>query len=558
MRKVTIALVTIAVIAGGGAWYVLSYLPEQIRAEIEQTIASLKPDVEISFASIEIDVLDEQAVLTDVFVRSTRFDQAIRAEKATITADGDAFDATLQKVTAATPKNGDFTAETIVVDRIVTVSSSADNSGDTPAWQQLSFDRLVARDLVNTNKGLTVQTVTLERFNRGEFGRASVAAINIKNNDAAFEVKSLWAEQIDIAEMANLPRTLGGHIEWSPLNTGKAELRSLTFDLSDGGKFDIGLIEVDGIKAGRLVRLNIADIGGTGGTKHPGLSINLKKIELNDFPIITDFPTNREELISFQTRHKSLISGGFDLRGFALKSDVGSMTIEYLTTPAPKFGNTPSGKKYFADTTTRMKMSLDLSLLDQGEKPIDPVVLKLLNGGKLTLVASGRTVMDHVKKTMMLPDLTLSVPGSLSLKLSGGIGNIPLRYFETPGDPLVQQIALERITLIDLDLFLNDDGIAGRLMDAAAERQRIPRESVPEQLAAAARASLAGDGSADARALADEVAKFLIDPKSLRLILAPERPVPLMSLANPQLLQSAGKVGKVLGLQLIANEGAAR
>lgn len=566
MRKVTIALLTLAVIAGGGAWYVLSYMPSQIRADIDATIEAIKPEVEISFAEIDIDIIGKRAVLTDVFARSQRIKSTFRAKKVTVVPNGDGFDATLEGVTAADPKKDLWTAAEVTLDRLKTIpvsgptdaGRSAPKNTELEAWQKLSFEKMTARRLASVKKGATIQTVTLENFRRAKFGKATVSSMEIKDDDGSFRVASMTAESIDIAKLINLPRTLGGAIEWSNLDTGKIGVRSIKLDLGDVGAIGVGGITIDGVDAGRLVRMNISDSTVAGGAKHPRLSIKLKKIELNDFPIITDFPTTREELISFQTRHKSLIYGGFDIRGFDLQSDGASMKIDYATMPPPRFGKTPSGKRYIADATSRMKMSIDLALLDKGDAPLDPAVLKLINGGKLTLLVSGRTLMDHAKKTMSIPDLTMSAPGNVSLKLTANVGNLPLRYYETPGDPLVQQIAISRMTLADLSLVLTNDGIADRLFDAVSEREGIPRERVPEQLAAAARTNLARDGSAEARAHADEIIKFLSNPKSLKLVMKPERPIPLMSLANPQLLESAGKVGKVLGLELIANEGAAR
>jgi hypothetical protein len=564
MRKLVTAVIAVGVIAGGAAWYAFSYLPAQIRGEIDATIASLKPRVTIAYASVDIDIFDRVAVFTDVTVTDETGGASATVSLLTVSSgeDEDKFDARLESVSVTYGKTPvkNFLAsviglEGLSIDPVTDTKLSAGSSAGLDFLRRIGLRKLTIRKVQDKDKKFTVENAVLEDLSQSRFANASVSGIYGKDpkQDIEFSVADFTAANVDIIRTATLPRTFRGQPDWSKLDIGKisvAQFRLKNKEVS----IKIGETLSDGVKAGRIVRFRIAGLQMTGtGKNNKPVEVGLDKLEINNFPIITDFPKTLVEFQSFQARHKNLIYDGFDIRNFKVAADGGSFEIHSANVPKPTFRKTPSGAQYPAKVQMSMDMRADFAAFKQAGKPLDPIVGKIFKDLKAQITISARSSADHEKKTGTIDTMTLAIPGVARLQLSGDVGNLPLRYYEAPNDPIVQQIAFRQVTLGALDLTLINDGLAETLLDIAAKRNKTTRALFAQQLGLIVRSTVTADGSPEGLAIAGQIETFLRKPRSIKLSLKPRQTLPVMALVNPELLQSVGKVSKVLGLKIEAN-----
>lgn len=561
MRKFVAPVIAVCLLAGGGAWYAFSYLPAQLRAEIDATIASLSPPVTIDYGDVSIDVFNREAVFTDVTVREDQRGISSEIPRMTIARaeTGEEFDALLEDVSIAFGKNpgNRFLASRVRLDGL-SIDPVRDNSTtDGLAFlKRLNIRKLAVGKLRDEAEKLAVGDALLENLSAGKFSKAAITVIHSKDAAKGVEMSlaEVTAEEIDIPMIVTLPKTFRGQPDWSKLNLGKISISQLRFKHGDM-LFSIKETLSDGVKSGRLVRYRVsgAKIKGTAKNGNP-FEAALDRLELANFPIISVFPTNLEELRSFQTQHKNLIYDGFDIRGLKFVTEGSSFEIRHATLPKPVFRKTPSGAMYAAKAETSADFRFDLSgLVGQSAKPINPNVAKIFKDLKGRITLSGRSVADHEKKTGSVQAMKIAIPGVANLRLSGEVGNLPLRYYEAPNDPIVQQIAARQVTLGALDLALVNEGLAETLFDIAAERSGTNRAQFVQRLAHIVRATVAADGSPEGSAIADRIETFLRDPRSIRLSLKPARTLPVIALRDPRLLQSVGRLSQILGLKIQAN-----
>lgn len=560
MRKPVIAFGAVCVVAAGAAWYAFSYLPGQIRAEIDASIASLAPKVLVTYGDVDIDIFDRQAVFTDVTAQAETGGMFGDAKRMTVSVAGgqDEFDVLLENpsFTASKTPGDKFLASTVQLEGLsIGPDSDSAGSAELAFLKRLNLRKLSIRKIVDVHKKLRISDAVLEGLSEGRFSKAEITAIHGKDpgKQVEFSFARISAGKIDVVQIATLPTTFRGQPDLSKLSTGKIAVERARAKIQDTS-MSIAETLSEGISAGRIVRFQMTDAQIKGSSKDgKPFSVGLEKLEVNNAPIILRFPTDLEELRSFQTQHKNLIYDGFDIRNLKIAGVDGSFEIHNAKIPKPVFRKTPSGIQYAAKSEITMDIRGDFGALKKSRKALNPMVGKIFKDLKGRIILSGQGHADHEKKTGAIEAMELTVPGVARLKLSGAIGNLPLRYYEAPNDPIVQQIALRQATLGALDLTLVNEGLAEKLLELGASQNNVSTEDFANRLAIMVRAAVGADGSAEGLAIAGEIGKFLRDPRTIRLTLKPTRTLPVMALGNPQLLQSVGQVSKVLGLKLEAN-----
>lgn len=566
MRKVLAVLVLVGVVAGGAAWYTLSHLPAQIRAEIDAVVGAMAPRHVFTYDSVDLSVFDGKAVFSDVAVHDTVKQFTVTAKSLTAsTADGDqTYDVVLDGASVIYNDKGPrkLLAETVRIDG-VSVRAAAEKTPTDPLAElkRLNIKRMSIRGITDDRNELSIDDISLSDLADASFRNAKISNITLKTEGEPFTlaVAGIAAADIDIGQIVTLPTTFRGQPDWKKLDLGKISVSDLS---ADGPEFKFRLKEIlsDGVKAGRVVRFRIGGMSLNGAIKktQKPYEFSLGKLEMNNFPIITDFPKSASEIQAFQARHKNLIYDGFDLRDAVLKVDGGVFELRRATVPKPDFRKTPSGAEYAAKAEMKMDLRADISKFTTDGKPLDPALGKIFKDLRIQVEFSGNSTADHLKKTQQIDRLTISAPNVARLNMSASVGNLPLRYFEAPNDPVVQQIAIRQATIGGLEFTLVDDGVAAKLIDMGAENARQTRQQFIRATSLTMRTLITRDGSPESAEIAKALDAFLADPKSLTLKMDPTRSVPVMALANPQLLQSVGNVSKVLGLKLLVNQPAVK
>ena len=563
MRKIVAAIIAGCVVAGGGAWYAFSYLPAQIQNEIDTAIASLAPRVLVEYSSVSIDIFKRRAIFSDVTVREGDGVKSGKTRQMTVSSGDiqDTFDVLLEDASATASKNP---ADTFLASTVHLTGLSVEPAPDQSADDDLAFlkriklGKLTTGRITDVENKLKIGRAALDGLSGARFSRAVITGIYGKEEAKKIEFSTarISAEEIDIHQIATLPKTFRGQRDWTKLSTGKISIERIRLKLAKG-VMSVAKTYSDGIDAGRIIRFRMADakMNGVSKTKKP-FAVELGKFEINNFPIISDFPTNLEELRSFRTQHKNLIYDGFDIRGLKIKGPEGSFEVHNATVPKPVFRNTPSGALYAAKAKMSMDFRGDFGGFENSGKLPNPIIAEIFKNLKGRVIMTARSTADHEKKTGTIEAMEIAVPGVARLKLTGNVGNLPLRYYEAPNDPVVQQIALRQATLGALNITLVNEGLAEALLEAGAGRNRTTPSEFAQNLANMVRATVTADGSPEGLAIATEIGAFLEDPRSIHLALKPARPLPLMALGNPQLLQSVGQVSRILGLKLEANKAA--
>lgn len=560
MRKAVIAFIAGCIVAGGGAWYAFSYLPAQIQAEIDAAIASLAPRVIVKYKDVSIDVFERSAVFSDVSVQEAGGGISGDARRMTVAtaSNADAFDLLLENPSVSASKNPEdkfFASNIRLTGLSINPAPDQTPSENLAFLKRLNLRRLTIAKIEGAKGKLKISRAELENLADAYFAKATITGVHGKEaGKLEFSTAEISAERVNVFEIATLPKTFRGHPDWEKLNTGKIAVSNFRIKFPDMN-LSVANTQSDGVKAGRIVRFRIADakMNGQGKNGKP-FSFRLEKFEMNNFPIITDFPTNISELRSFQTRYKSLIYDGFDIRGLKIASAESSLEVRKATLPKPVFRKTPSGAQYAAKATMTMDVRGDFRGLRGSKSEPNPIVSRIFKDlkGRVTMTASSTS--DHEKKTGTIEAMEISIPGVARLAFSGQVGNLPMRYYETPNDPIVQQIALRQATLGAMKLTLVNEGLAEALLEAGAVQDQISPEDFAKKLAVMVRGTVGADGSPEGLAIAKEIGAFLQKPRSIHLSVKPSRTLPVMALGNPQLLQSVGQVSRILGLKIEANK----
>lgn len=145
----------------------------------------------------------------------------------------------------------------------------------------------------------------------------------------------------------------------------------------------------------------------------------------------------------------------------------------------------------------------------------------------------------------------LSGDDTAVLSLTAAIGGIPQSFMASPLDP---RAIIATASIGNLDLNIDDNSLAGRVLSAQAEKMGVEPDALAAQLSGALPFFLAVlDNEAFQKQVADAVSAFLNDPQSFNILMAPEKPTPFIQVFAA-LTSAPGTVVDLLGLSISAND----
>lgn len=113
---------------------------------------------------------------------------------------------------------------------------------------------------------------------------------------------------------------------------------------------------------------------------------------------------------------------------------------------------------------------------------------------------------------------------------------------------------LQQLTFAGASIRYDDESLAGRALDFAAGAQNMQRTDLVKMAQMMIPMSLGNYVKPEfAKAVADEVAKFVEDPKSIEIVAAPAQPVPFMAVGMSA-MSAPQNIPDQLGITVTANE----
>ena len=165
----------------------------------------------------------------------------------------------------------------------------------------------------------------------------------------------------------------------------------------------------------------------------------------------------------------------------------------------------------------RLRQTIDHFKIELPANTPDLKAARAAGLGKLDLSSSFDASYDAKAQQLNLGALSWALAGQGSSELTGTLDNLPAEAFQ--GDQFVREAAWLGAALKSVDVTLKNEGLLERIIAISARKDGKSETETRSQLIAAAAVGipkLLGDSPA-AKALANAIAKFLADPKSLHI-----------------------------------------
>lgn len=167
----------------------------------------------------------------------------------------------------------------------------------------------------------------------------------------------------------------------------------------------------------------------------------------------------------------------------------------------------------------------------------------------LSLSAKGSYATES--ETLMVERFQLNGDDTAALSLTAAIGGIPQSFMASPLDP---RAIIATASIGSLDMKIDDNSLASRVLAAQAEKMGVEPEALAAQLSGALPFFLAVlENDAFQKQVADAVSAFLTDPQNFNVLMAPEKPTPFIQVFAA-LTSAPGTVVDLLGLSISAND----
>lgn len=170
---------------------------------------------------------------------------------------------------------------------------------------------------------------------------------------------------------------------------------------------------------------------------------------------------------------------------------------------------------------------------------------------ELNLSLSAKGSYAPESETLTVERFQLTGKNTAALSLAAAIGGIPQSFMASPLDP---RAIIATASIGSLDLQVDDNSLANRVLSAQAEKMGVEPEAFAAQLSGALPFFLAVlDNEAFQKQVADAVSTFLGDPQNFNILMAPEKPTPFIQVFAA-LTSAPGTVVDLLGLSISANK----
>lgn len=170
---------------------------------------------------------------------------------------------------------------------------------------------------------------------------------------------------------------------------------------------------------------------------------------------------------------------------------------------------------------------------------------------ELNLALSAKGSYAPETETLTVERFLLSGDDTANLSLEADIGGIPQSFMASPLDP---RTIIATASIGNLDLYIDDNSLAGRVLSAQAEKMGVEPDALAAQLSGALPFFLAVlENDAFQKQVADAVSSFLGDPQNFSVVMTPEKPTPFIQVFAA-LTSAPGTVVDLLGLSISANK----
>ncbi|SNY93802.1 hypothetical protein SAMN04515647_4123 [Cohaesibacter sp. ES.047] len=194
------------------------------------------------------------------------------------------------------------------------------------------------------------------------------------------------------------------------------------------------------------------------------------------------------------------------------------------------------------------ELTISKSLL---RHPLASVLMTQLNLDSLTFNQDIKIAWDENSETVNVDPLSIELMQIAKLSGNLGFGGIIRNYLDNPE---MAQAAMMTGTIQPSNLTLADLGGLDNLIDLAGVTTGMGPDQVREFASSQAQATLSAFTKPDfAKAVGGEIRAFLSDPKSLKIMLNPGAPVPVMQVLAA-MSQDPGTIPDLLNIGVAANE----
>lgn len=170
---------------------------------------------------------------------------------------------------------------------------------------------------------------------------------------------------------------------------------------------------------------------------------------------------------------------------------------------------------------------------------------------ELNLSLSAKGSYAPESETLTVERFLLSGDDTANLSLEAAIGGIPQSFMASPLDP---RAIIATASIGNLNLYVDDNSLAGRVLSAQAEKMGVEPDALAAQLSGALPFFLAVlENDAFQKQVADAVSSFLGDPQNFSVVMTPEKPTPFIQVFAA-LTSAPGTVVDLLGLSINANK----
>lgn len=328
------------------------------------------------------------------------------------------------------------------------------------------------------------------------------------------------------------------------------------FEVKVGDDFELGIRQFDGngLDAGGLGAITLRDISAN--AKSAGIRTSLSLLTLQDVhfgslaPLLElgksasegDEPSG--EAIRNAILEGSSSIGFFEIGTLSVDTPMGGVGLDSLAITS---GDYLKALPQRADLTFT-SLSLPVALLtDQA------VVQQLTDMGYETIDISGgmTATWDAERGDVRLEDLTLKAADMGRLSADFHIAGLPLSLIDKPDEI---EARLNDATLVSASITYGNSGIVEKAFEAQAKKLKQNGDTFRKNTAGALPLMLAflEDKELQAR-FAGPIADFLNDPKSIRLAVAPEKPVAFSEIEKVD-SEKPGPLIKLLNVDVTANQ----
>lgn len=334
------------------------------------------------------------------------------------------------------------------------------------------------------------------------------------------------------------------------LDVTEFRLRALTVTTPNRGELSLRTVALENMGNGIIGRFFLEGLNVY--TRSPGDSgeIILGRLEFTDLNIAEIVAAvRRPGLLPNFTKPvvKSFNFKGFEIRANEIDLVIGRGTLDAI------YATNGQGRPYARKTTFLMD---DIVMKPRGKSPAMAGFLRDSGLDAFKARLKMVTTADHATRTMAIEELSLRMAGLAGIDFKLGVGNLPKAVFELslkPEEMAGFMAEMLNATLIRGSLVLSNTRLIQLSLAAAARKQGIGARAVIAAMLDQARRTARRSGSAFLKSLADELEKFLDDPKTLKITVAPAPPFPFHRFQRLFGANAPGSLVRALNLKVEAN-----